>query len=93
MDGAGRELALGVITVARNLGIAPDKMEVSWSGSVFQAGDVIIGSFSEAVLKQYPAARIKPPLMPAVGGGVRIACERLGWDYESMKDKLIRGLS
>ncbi len=93
MEGAGRELALGVITVARNLALAPDRMEVSWSGSVFLAGEVIVGPFSEAVLKQYPTAIITPPLMPAVGGGVRIACERLGWDFESLKETLMRGLS
>jgi N-acetylglucosamine kinase-like BadF-type ATPase len=93
MEGAGRELALGVVTVAKNLALAPDRMEVSWSGSVFLAGDVIVGPFSAAVLKQYPTAAISPPLMPAVGGGVRIACERLGWDFESMREALMRGLS
>jgi len=93
MKTAGRELALGVVTVAKKLGHRPEGMEVSWSGSVFLAGDVIITPFSEAVREQYPAAQVKPPIMPAVGGGVRIACERLGWDFESMKASLIRGLS
>ncbi|MBN2224910.1 MAG: hypothetical protein JW765_09575 [Deltaproteobacteria bacterium] len=93
METAGRELALGVVTVAQKLAFAPGRMEVSWSGSLFLAGDVIIGPFSKAIMNQYPAAVIKPPLMPAVGGGVRIACERLGWNFEPMKEKLIRGLS
>jgi N-acetylglucosamine kinase-like BadF-type ATPase len=93
MDTAGRELALAVVTVARNLALPPEDMAVSWSGSVFLAGDVIIGPFSEAVRQAFPEADIRPPLMPAVGGGVRIACERLGWDFESMKETLIRGLS
>jgi N-acetylglucosamine kinase-like BadF-type ATPase len=93
MEGAGRELALGVTTVAGKLGLTGKGMEVSWSGSVFLAGDVIIAPFSEAILRQYPAAHVKPPIMPAVGGGVRIACEQLGWDFEPMKETLIRGLT
>ncbi len=93
MESAGRELALAVTTVARNLSLAPEDMQVSWSGSVFLAGDVIIGPFSAAVREIYPAADIRPPLMPAVGGAVRIACQRLGWDFESMRETLTRGLS
>jgi N-acetylglucosamine kinase-like BadF-type ATPase len=92
MEGAGRELALGVVTVAGKLGFTRERLEVSWSGSVFLAGDVIITPFSEAVRKQYPATQITPPVMPAVGGGVRIACERLGWDFEPMKETLVRDL-
>jgi N-acetylglucosamine kinase-like BadF-type ATPase len=93
MEAAGRELALAVITVARNLALPPDDIEVSWSGSVFLAGGIIIEPFSRAVREIYSAADIRPPLMPAVGGGVRIACERLGWDFESMRETLIGGLS
>jgi len=92
VEGAGRELALGVATVAGKLGLADTAMEVSWSGSVFSAGDVIIVPFAEAVRKRCPTARVKPPVMPAVGGGVRIACERLGWDYGPMQETLIRDL-
>jgi hypothetical protein len=60
---------------------------------VFLAGDLIIKPFSEAVRERYPAAVIRPPIMPAVGGGVRVACGRLGWDYDSIKEKLVRSLS
>lgn len=93
MEVAGRELALGVVTVAEKLGLTGDRLEVSWSGSVFLAGDVILAPFSEAILGVCPTARIKPPLMPAVGGGVRIACERLGWDFGPMREALVGGLS
>ena len=93
MEIAGRELALAVTTVARNLRLAHDDMEVSWTGSVFLAGDVIIEPFSAAVREAYPTADVRAPLMPAVGGAVRIGCERLGWDFESMRETLTRGLA
>jgi N-acetylglucosamine kinase len=92
MAEAAEELALGVVTVAEHLKIPPEDMNVSYVGSVFNAGDVIIGPFSEYIAARYPGAEITPPALPTVGGGVRISFEHLGLDFESVRDTLIRSL-
>jgi len=92
MSEAGRELALGVITVARNLKIPPEEVKVSWSGSVFLARDLIIGPFCESIRRAFPKAEIRPPEMSAIGGGVKIAFERLHLDFAAVRDRLIQGL-
>jgi N-acetylglucosamine kinase-like BadF-type ATPase len=92
MAAAGRELALGVVTVAHNLSIPPQDMKVSWTGSVFLAGESIIKPFSDEIRKTYQDAEIRPPELPAVGGDVKIACGRIGWDFSVMKEKLMRDL-
>ncbi len=92
MSDAGRELALGVVTVARNLKIPPEEVKVSWSGSVFLARDLVIAPFCQSIRDVFHKAEIRPPEMPAIGGGVKIAFERLYLDFAAVRDHLIQGL-
>jgi N-acetylglucosamine kinase-like BadF-type ATPase len=93
MEEAGDELALAVVTVGKNLNIGKGEMKVSWSGSVFLAGELVIAPFSDAVRNAYPDAEIGPPDLPAVGGGIKVAFDRLGLDFSKVRDTVRKGLS
>jgi N-acetylglucosamine kinase len=92
MKDAAEELGLAVVTVAEKLAIPKDDLAVSYTGSVFKAGVTILGPFSQYILKQYPKAQIMEPALPTVGGGVRIAFTRLGFDFGPAAENLTKGL-
>jgi len=92
MKEAAEELALGVVTVAKKLSIPKNDLLVSYTGSVFNAGEVILGPFSKYILKQYPKAEIIEPALPTVGGGIRVAFEKLGIDFSGAAEKIKEGL-
>jgi N-acetylglucosamine kinase-like BadF-type ATPase len=50
---------------------------VSYSGSVFAAGDPVLAAFAAAVHSANPQAQVVPPLLPPVGGAFRIAAKML----------------
>ncbi len=89
---AAEELALGVVTVAQKLSIQDNDLTVSYTGSVFNAGDVILEPFSQYIKNQCPKAEIIKPALPTVGGGVRVAFEKLGIDFGPATDNLKKGL-
>ncbi|MBN1574615.1 MAG: hypothetical protein JW984_15565 [Deltaproteobacteria bacterium] len=88
MKGAAEELALGVVTVAKKLSISKDDLVVSYAGSVFNAGKIILEPFSNYILKDYPEAKVIEPFLPTVGGGIRVAFTRLGIDFASAADRI-----
>jgi len=69
---AGRELALAVIAVVRKLRMENETFPVVAFGSVFKAGELILGPFREAVLEVAPNAKIVVAHhAPVVGALVR----------------------
>lgn len=69
---AGRELALAVNAVVRKLGMENEKFPVIAFGSVFKAGELIMGPFREAVLEVAPNAEVVVAHhAPVVGALVR----------------------
>ncbi len=89
---AAEGLSLGVVTVARNLNIPADDMIVSYTGSVFLAKEVILDPFVKYIKREFPNAEVLPPVLPTVGGGVRIAFDRLGLNFDDTVDNLTTGL-
>jgi hypothetical protein len=68
---AAEELALAALVTARLLAL-PDPV-VSYSGSVFEAGALILVPFAACLARQAPSARVEPPFLPPVGGVLRLA--------------------
>ena len=92
MARAAEELALAVVTVARRLEMTQPDLMVSYTGSVFKAGDSILTPFGAYISREYPNARIVPPRLPTVGGGVKIAAEELDLDFTRMLPRLTEDL-
>ena len=75
---AGKELALAAEGVIRKLALADDRFAIVVFGSVFRAGELILGPFREAVLRVAPRAEIIHPRYEPVVGGLFIAMQRGG---------------
>lgn len=73
---AGGELALAVITAARALGLRQPR--VSWTGSVFDAGDLVLEPFVRDIRAALPQADVAPPFLPPLGGALRLALAACG---------------
>ncbi|GAB4336617.1 MAG: N-acetylglucosamine kinase [Candidatus Abyssubacteria bacterium] len=76
---AGEELALAVLVAIRELGMDDMPLTVSYMGSVFDSGELIVRPFAEAVLMERPLARVLPPKFPAVIGAFILGAQRAGW--------------
>lgn len=76
---AGEELALGVTVAIRELGMEDLSVPVSYVGSVFDSGELILRPFAEAILLKYPHATVLPPKFPAVIGAFVIGAKEAGW--------------
>lgn len=71
-------LADCVAAVARRLHMDADTVEIVLVGGLFQAGDLFVKPFAEAVAKQLPSFRLLwPELSPTLGAGV-LALEMIG---------------
>lgn len=80
---AGEELALGVIVAVRELGMEDIDLPVSYIGSVFDSGELIVRPFTEAILLRYPLARVLPPKFPAVVGAFILGARAIGWSVSA----------
>jgi len=76
---AGEELATGVDAAIRELGIQDMSLPVSYVGSVFDAGELIVGPFAEAVTIRCPRATALPPKFPAIIGAFILGARESGW--------------
>lgn len=75
---AGQELGLAAVTAMQALALAHGAPRVAYSGAVFDAGALVLDAFGATVHQQVPAARICAPLLPPLGGVIRLGFERLG---------------
>lgn len=80
---AGEELALGVIVAIRELGMEDVSLPVSYIGSVFDSGELIIRPFAEAITIKYPRAQVLPPKFPSVVGAFILGAREMGWPTSS----------
>jgi len=71
----GEELALAAMTALRVLGL--DDAAVSYTGAVFDAGPPLLLPFIARVARDAPRARVEPPLLPTIGGALRLALRAL----------------
>ncbi|PKO23903.1 MAG: hypothetical protein CVU38_01780 [Chloroflexi bacterium HGW-Chloroflexi-1] len=75
---AGQELALAAQAVIRKLEMADDEFAIIPFGSVFKAGELVLASFREAVLKVAPRAKIVLPRYESVVGALLVAMRQGG---------------
>lgn len=72
---AGDELALLAAGTARNLGLPPDTaVDVSYSGGVFAAGELVLGPLQKGLTRRLPGAALKRPRFgPELGAALHAA--------------------
>jgi N-acetylglucosamine kinase-like BadF-type ATPase len=87
---AGEELAWLAISVARQIQMENDEVEIIQSGSVFEAGEIITHPMREVVLKHCPRAKLMRLDGPPVVGAVILGMEQAGFDGYSVRDVMVR---
>lgn len=78
------ELALMVTAVAKHLGWRHAPCEVTLSGGLWQAGEVMLAPFREGLNRVLPAASIVMPELPPVLGACVLALQELGVEVEEL---------
>ncbi len=78
-DDAAGELAEGVVTVARRLGVDRSPAVVSYQGGVAENCPLLIERMEERLRQQLPLARLQPPRWRPVIGAYLLACHSLDW--------------
>ena len=87
---AGAELGWLTVAVARQIEMENDEVEIIQSGSVFEAGQMILGPMQEVVLKHCPKAKLIRLDGPPVVGAVILGMEHVGFDGYTVRDAMIR---
>jgi N-acetylglucosamine kinase-like BadF-type ATPase len=87
---AGRELGWLAVSVARQIGMENEEVEIIQSGSVFDAGEIILNPMREVVLKHCPYARLIRLEGPPVVGAVILGMEQAGFDGYVVRNEIIR---
>lgn len=90
---AAKELAIGALTALRHLSLLNTAASVSFSGSVFEAGRLIIDPFRRAIHDASPHSSIEAPLLPPIGGAFRLGLQAVGYTMdEPIIYRFARGL-
>ncbi len=87
---AGAELGWLAISVARQIGMQDDEVEIIQSGSVFEAGQLIMRPMSELVLRHCPKAKLIRLDGPPVVGAVILGMERVDFDGYAVRENMVR---
>jgi N-acetylglucosamine kinase len=77
MKDAGIELALSAVSVIKRLG-DNERIQVTTSGSVFNAGEILMTPFIESVKSAVPHAEIICPKFKPVIGALLLALQKIG---------------
>lgn len=87
---AGEELGWLAVSVARQIEMEDDELEVIQSGSVFDAGEIIAAPM-RAIVEQYcPRAKMFRLTCPPVVGAVILGMEQAGFDGYAVRGEIIR---
>jgi len=87
---AGEELGWLAISVARQIEMEDEEIEVIQSGSVFDAGGIITNPMREIVLKHLPKAKLIRLDGPPVVGAVILGMEQANFDGYSVRENMGR---
>lgn len=87
---AGEELGWLAVAVARQIGMHNDAVEIIQSGSVFDAGEIILRPMRELVLKHCPRAKLIRLAGPPVIGAVILGLEQAGVDGYAIRAEMVR---
>jgi len=86
---AGEELGWLAISVARQLGMENDEVEIIQSGSVFEAGELLTTPMQQTVLAHCPHARLIRLRGLPVLGAVILGMEQAGFDGYAVREMMI----
>jgi N-acetylglucosamine kinase-like BadF-type ATPase len=87
---AGEELGWLAVSVARQIEMENDEVEIIQSGSVFEAGEIITNPMRDLVLKHCPRAKMIRLDGPPVVGAVILGMEQANFDGYVVRDVMIR---
>ena len=87
---AGEELGWLAVSVARQIEMENDDVDIIQSGSVFDAGAIITEPMREVVLKHCPHAKLIRLDGPPVVGAVILGMEQAGFDGYAVRDNMVR---
>lgn len=90
MRWAGEELGWLAVSVARQIGMENEEVEIIQSGSIFEAGELLTGPMRAVVLKHCPRAKLIRLDGPPVVGAVILGMEQTGFDGYSVRDTMVR---
>ena len=90
VEWAGKELGWLAVSVARQIDMQDEEIEIIQSGSVFEAGELIMKPMRELVLKHCPKARLIRLDGPPVVGAVILGMEQTGFEAYAIRQNIIR---
>ncbi|HEU4746539.1 MAG TPA: BadF/BadG/BcrA/BcrD ATPase family protein [Anaerolineales bacterium] len=90
LDWAGQELGWLAVSVARQIDMQDEEVEIIQSGSVFEAGELIRNPMSDLILKHCPKAKLTRLDGPPVVGAVILGMEQTGFDGYAIRENIIR---
>jgi N-acetylglucosamine kinase-like BadF-type ATPase len=86
---SGEELGWLAVSVARQIEMEDDEVEIVQSGSVFKAGDILIEPMRNIIMKHVPKAKMIRLDGPPVVGPLMLGMQMAGTDPYPMRQKLI----
>ena len=86
---SAEELGWLAISVARQIGMENQEVEIIQSGSVFNAGELIIEPMRDLILSHCPHAKLIRLDGPPVVGPVILGMEQAGFDGYVVREKII----
>ncbi len=87
---AGEELGWLAVSVARQIEMQNDEVEIIQSGSVFEAGEIIISPMRKIVLQHCPRAKLIRLDGPPAVGAVILGMEQVNFDGYAVRDVMVR---
>ncbi|HSL45567.1 MAG TPA: BadF/BadG/BcrA/BcrD ATPase family protein [Anaerolineales bacterium] len=87
---AGEELGWLAVSVARQIEMENEDVEVIQSGSVFQAGELLTNPMRDLVLRYCPRAKLIRLEGPPVVGAVILGMEQAGFDGYAVRGTMVR---
>lgn len=87
---SGEELGWLAVSVARQIEMENDEVEIVQSGSLFDAGEMIDAPMREVVIQHCPKAKLIRLDGPPVVGAVILGMEQAGFDGYVVRDEMIR---
>jgi N-acetylglucosamine kinase-like BadF-type ATPase len=87
---AGEELGWLAISVARQIEMENEEVEIIQSGSVFEAGEILTEPMRRRVLEYCPKAKLIRLDGPPVVGPVILGMEQAGFDGYTVREKIVR---
>jgi N-acetylglucosamine kinase-like BadF-type ATPase len=86
---SGEELGWLAVSVARQIEMEKEEVEIVQSGSVFKAGELIIGPMRGIIMKHVPKAKMIRLDGPPVVGPLMLGMQMAGIDPYPIRKKLI----